>query len=124
MVNATPRPLRPPEMYPVPIVQEAGWAPEPVWTSAGTHPLGFDPRTVQPVASYYTDCIITGRLIREDKRTEITSHDSYTFRQLVHASHITNAEVNPDYLKSGVYHLLATCHVNIKVRMKFSALEC
>ena len=45
------------EKDPVPIVQEAGWAPGPVWT--GTEnlapPPGFDPRTIQPVASRYTD---------------------------------------------------------------------
>jgi len=29
-----PRPLFTPEKYPVPIVQEAGWTPEPVWTGA------------------------------------------------------------------------------------------
>ena len=41
---------------PVPIVQEAGWASGPVWT--GVENLaspGFDPRTVQPVGSRYTD---------------------------------------------------------------------
>ena len=36
---------------PVPIVQEAGWAPGPVWIRAGNlAPPGFDPWTVQPVA--------------------------------------------------------------------------
>ena len=41
---------------PVPIVQEAGWASEPVWTGAeNVAPPGFDPRTVQPVGSRYTD---------------------------------------------------------------------
>ena len=41
---------------PIPIVQEAGWAPWPVWTGAENFaPPGFDPRTVQPVASRYTD---------------------------------------------------------------------
>jgi hypothetical protein len=39
-----------------PIVQEAGWAPGPVWTGAENLALsGFDPRTVQLVASCYTD---------------------------------------------------------------------
>jgi hypothetical protein len=33
-VNATPQPLYPRERDPVPIVQEAGWAPGPVWTGA------------------------------------------------------------------------------------------
>jgi len=41
----------------VPLVQEAGWAPGPVWTGAESFapPPGFDLRTVQPVASRYTD---------------------------------------------------------------------
>jgi len=39
----------PPGKDPVPIVQEAGWAPGPVWTGAENL------RTVQPVASRYTD---------------------------------------------------------------------
>ena len=33
-VSLTPRPLFTPEKDPVPIVQEAGWAPGPVWTGA------------------------------------------------------------------------------------------
>jgi hypothetical protein len=44
---------------PVPFVQEAGWAPEPVWIGAeNLAPPGFDPRTFQPVASRYTDLAI------------------------------------------------------------------
>jgi hypothetical protein len=55
-VSVTPRPLFTPGKDPVPIVQEAGWAPLPVWTGAeNLAPPGFDPRTVQPVASRYTD---------------------------------------------------------------------
>jgi hypothetical protein len=39
-----------PGKEPVTIVQEAGWAPGPVWTGAeNLAPPGFDPRTVQPV---------------------------------------------------------------------------
>jgi len=34
VVNATPRPLYPRESDPVRTVQEAGWAPGPVWTGA------------------------------------------------------------------------------------------
>jgi hypothetical protein len=54
------RPARaalPRETDPVPIVQEAGWAPGPVWTGAKNlaPPPGFDPWTVQPVASRYSD---------------------------------------------------------------------
>jgi len=51
VVSSTPRPHFTPGKDPVPIVQEAGWAP-----SAGldgrkiSPPPGFDPRTVQPVA--------------------------------------------------------------------------
>ena len=51
---STPRPGRfTPGKDPVPIVQEAGWASGPVWRGAENlaSPPGFDPRTVQPVAS-------------------------------------------------------------------------
>jgi hypothetical protein len=34
VVNVTPRPLYPRERDPVPIVQEAGWVPRPVWADA------------------------------------------------------------------------------------------
>jgi hypothetical protein len=44
---------------PLPIVQEAGWAPGSVWAGAeNLAPPGFDPRTVQPVASRYIDWAI------------------------------------------------------------------
>jgi len=55
-VSVTPRPLFTPGKDPVTIVQEAGCAPGPVWTGAeNLAPPGFDPRTVQTVASRYTD---------------------------------------------------------------------
>ena len=54
--SVTPRPLFTPGKDPVPIVQEAGRAPGPVWTGAEYFaPPGLDPRIVQPVASRYTD---------------------------------------------------------------------
>ena len=56
----TPAPL-PTSKDPVPIVQETGWAPRTIWTGVENlaPPLpGFDPRTVQPVASRYTDWAI------------------------------------------------------------------
>jgi hypothetical protein len=34
VASPTPRPLYPRERDPVPIVQEAGWVPGPVWTAA------------------------------------------------------------------------------------------
>jgi len=41
---------------PVPIAQEAGCAPGSVWTAEeNLTPPEFDPRTVQPVVSRYTD---------------------------------------------------------------------
>jgi hypothetical protein len=45
---------------PVPIVQEAGWAPGPVWTSAEHFtPTGIRlPNRPEPVASRYTDAHI------------------------------------------------------------------
>jgi hypothetical protein len=56
VVNATRRPLYPRERDPVPTVQEAGWATGPVWTGRKIFsPPEFDLRTVQLVASIYTD---------------------------------------------------------------------
>jgi len=48
---STPRPVQfTPGKDSVPIVQEAGWDPGPVWTGAEISPApGFDPRTFQPV---------------------------------------------------------------------------
>jgi hypothetical protein len=55
-VSITPQLLFTPAKDPVPIVQQAGWAPGPVWTAVeNLAPPGFDPQTVQPVASHYTD---------------------------------------------------------------------
>ena len=38
MVSSTPRPYFTPGKDPVPIVQEAGWAPEPVQTGGKSRP--------------------------------------------------------------------------------------
>ena len=38
MVSSTPRPHFTPGKDPVPIAQEAGWAPEPVWTGGKSRP--------------------------------------------------------------------------------------
>ena len=40
MVSRTPRPHFAPGKDPVPILQEAGWAPGPVWTSEKSDPHG------------------------------------------------------------------------------------
>jgi hypothetical protein len=45
--------------HPVSFVKESGWAPRRIWTDAKTLiPPGFDPQTVQAVASHYTDYAI------------------------------------------------------------------
>ena len=67
-VSVTPRPLFTPVTEPVPIVQEAGWVPGPVWTGAenlAPPPPGFDPRTVQPVASIYTDWAVAAHIFNK-----------------------------------------------------------
>jgi hypothetical protein len=48
-----------PARDPVPIIQKAGWASAPVSTARKNLPSsGFDPRTLQPVTSHYTDWAI------------------------------------------------------------------
>jgi hypothetical protein len=59
VVNTTPWLLYPWERDPVPIVQEAGWAPGPVWTGAeNSPPPRFNPWTIQSIVSRYTDYTI------------------------------------------------------------------
>ena len=57
VVNATPRPLYRWERDAVPTAQEAGWGPRTDLVGCGKSrpPTGIDPRTVQHVASRYTD---------------------------------------------------------------------
>ena len=52
---ARPGHTLPPGKDPVTIVQEAGWAPGLAWTAENLTPPGFDPWTVQPIVSRYTD---------------------------------------------------------------------
>jgi hypothetical protein len=56
------RALAPGKRPPVPIVPEAGWAPEPVWTQRLEEKLlrlclgsNLDRQVVEPVATHYTD---------------------------------------------------------------------
>jgi len=55
VVSSTPRPHFTPGNDQVPILQEAGCAPGPVWKGRKSRPTGFRSRTVQPVVSQYTD---------------------------------------------------------------------
>ena len=55
VVSRTPRPHFTPGKDPVPILQEAGWAPGPVWTGGKSRPHRDSIRTFQPVVSRYTD---------------------------------------------------------------------
>ena len=52
---ARPGRTLPPGKDPVPILQEAGWAPGLVWTGGKSRPPGIRSRTVQPVDSRYAD---------------------------------------------------------------------
>jgi len=54
LVSSTPRPHFPPGKDPVPILQETGWDPGPVWAPENLVPTGIRSRTVQPVVSHYT----------------------------------------------------------------------
>ena len=56
VVSSTPRAHFTPGKDPVPILQEAWWAPGPVWIGAGNLvTTGIRFRTVQPAASRYSD---------------------------------------------------------------------
>jgi hypothetical protein len=58
-INAMPRPLNPQERDLVPTIQEAGWAPWPVWTVAENQTsTSIWCLPVQPIASHYTDYLV------------------------------------------------------------------
>jgi hypothetical protein len=67
--------MTPPSVYsretdPVPIVQEDGWAPGPVWRARKVSPLpGFDPWTSPPPPR--SESLYRLLLCREDKGTTI-----------------------------------------------------
>ena len=50
-----PQPHFTPRKDPVPILQEAGWAPGPVWTAEDLVPTGIQSQTIRPLVSRYTD---------------------------------------------------------------------
>jgi len=59
VINLTLQPLYLQERDPVPIVQEAGWASESIWTGAKiSPPPGFYLSAVRPVASRNNDYAI------------------------------------------------------------------
>ena len=58
LVNVTPRPLYPWEWDPLPIVEEAGWAPGPVWTGVGNLVSTGIRSPDRPAHSRYTDWAI------------------------------------------------------------------
>jgi len=69
-----PRQHLTPGKDPIPIVQEAGWASGPVWTGVeNLAPPGFDPRTVQPVGSRYTDYVTRPTLQAVSTQTSTTN---------------------------------------------------
>ena len=55
VVSSTLRPYFAPGKDPVPIVQEAGWAPGPVWTGIKSRPTGIRSPDRQPAVSPYND---------------------------------------------------------------------
>jgi len=55
VISSTPRPHFTPRKDPVPILQEAGWAPGSVGWVENLVPTGFRSRTIQPVVSRCTD---------------------------------------------------------------------
>jgi hypothetical protein len=65
------RPLPPDKEPPVPIVQEAGWAPEPVWTQRleekSSAPVGDRTPAVQSVIRHCTDWAHSQAMFRNGK---------------------------------------------------------
>jgi hypothetical protein len=84
VVNATPQQLYSQERDLVLIVLEAGWAPGLAWMGAeNLAPLGFDPRTVQPIASRYTDRAIPAPA--NTKKVNLLKNRLSSFKLIAHS---------------------------------------
>jgi len=90
------RPLFTPGDDTVPIVQEAGWAPGPVSTGLeNLVPPGLDPRTVQPVASRYTDWATPPTQHNEDIFKKIIFSKIFLFYRIgVHVTYFIVLQIN------------------------------
>ena len=74
-----PRPLFTPRKNPVPIVQEAGWAPGPVWTGAENLSPTVIRSPDRPACSrFYTDYATRPTDKHTCKKTRIRNFASYT----------------------------------------------
>jgi hypothetical protein len=89
---STPRPGRfIPGKDPLPTVQEAERAPEPVWTGAeNLVPPGFDPRAVRPVTSRYTNNANTAHFsarisatYEEPIKVQFPSQGKHRYKQVI-----------------------------------------
>ena len=72
MVSSTPRPYLNPGKDPVPIVQEAGWAPEPVWTGGKYRPIGIRSPDRPARLSVTIPTELTGPQTGSNKRDKFT----------------------------------------------------
>ena len=77
-VSVTLRPLFTSGKEPVPIVQEAGWTQgRSGQVRKISPPQGFDPRTVQPVASRYTDWAIPAHKVSSSLSQRLDIKDNH-----------------------------------------------
>ena len=95
MVNATSQPLYAQERDPIHTAQEAGWAPGPVRMGAENLPPtpGFDPWTLQSVASRYIDYTIPApgyRMYLQETRLSSSFHHSIMMTCAWERKKITN----------------------------------
>jgi len=83
VVSSTPRPHFTPGKDPVPILQEAGWAPGPVWTGAeNLVPTGIRSLTVQPGSSVVIPTELPGPqslVLNQAKKKIVSIFQTFTF---------------------------------------------
>jgi hypothetical protein len=97
-VSVTPRPLFTPGKDPVPTVQEAGWAPGPVWTGAeNLAPTGIRspdrPTRIQPLyrLSYPAHILLTADMTIQNTRSQLRSVESLL---LIKSQFTTNVQIS------------------------------
>jgi hypothetical protein len=114
-VSVTPRPLFFPGKDTVPIVQEARYQGRSWQVRKISPPPGFDPRTVQPVASRYTDWATRPTMDWYIYEFVCASRWSYNkssslcnFLFLSSSSHFSLHRRHPSYVQTVAFHSLIT----------------
>jgi hypothetical protein len=118
VVNSTPQPHFTPGKGPVPIVQEAGWAPGPVWTGGKSRPTGIrsPDRPARNQSLYrlsYLELLLLWERIKKETITDCGSKTWFEVVWIIEAFRITSEplRIKPEDTDSPRLRVGNHCHI-------------